>query len=79
MGVDAEGAAEGAGVAAAAGDDVYVGVADHDDFGGLKSGLGALGEEVVGFRDVGFEAFGVGLFGGEGVAAVVLEEERGEA
>ena len=35
--------------------------------------------EGGGFGDEGEEAFGVGLFGGEGVAAVVLEEEWSEA
>jgi len=78
LGVDAEGAADSACAAAAAGKDVYDGVADHGDFGGVEGGLGAGGKDCVGFGDQGEEAVGVGLLGGEGVAAVVLEEEGGE-
>jgi hypothetical protein len=75
VGIEAEGAADAAGATAAGGEDVDVGVADHDGFGGGDGAAGVGG----GFLDEGFEAMGVGLFGVEAVAAVVLEEEAGEA
>ena len=75
VGGEAEGAADGAGPAVAGGEDVDVGVADHDGVGGGDGGVGEGG----GFGDEGAEAVGVGLLGVEAVAAVVLEEEGGEA
>ena len=71
VGFEAEGTADAAGAAVTGGEDVDVGVADHDGFGG---GNGAAGEGG-GFLDEGFEAVGVGLFRVEAVAAVVLKEE----
>ena len=72
---EAEGAADGAGSGVAGGEDVDVGVADHQGFG-WRDGLAGEGG---GFGDEGEEAVGVGLFGVEAVAAVVLEEEAREA
>ena len=63
------------GSAVAGGEDVYVGVADHDGLGG-SDGVRPRGRG--GFGDEGEEAVGVGLFGVEAVAAVVLEEEGRE-
>ena len=74
VGLEAEGAADAVGAAVAGGEDVDVGVADHDGFGG---GDGVAGDGA-GFGDKAFEAVGVGLFGVKAVAAVVLEEEAGE-
>jgi hypothetical protein len=68
----AEGAADGSGSGIAGGEDVYVGVSDHDGFGGSDGAAADCG----GFCDEGFEAVGIGLFGVEAIAAVVLEEER---
>ncbi len=62
-------AAERTGAGSAGGFDVDVRVADHDGFVELDLGL----------ADEGEEAFGIGLFGGEGVSTVVLEEEAVEA
>jgi hypothetical protein len=80
VGGEAEGAAQGAGSGVAGGEDVDVGVADHDGFGGCDGwGVGvSFAEDGVGFGDEGFEAVGVRLLGVEGVAAVVLEEETVE-
>ena len=75
VGGEAEGAADGAGSAVAGGEDVDVGVADHDGFGGGDGDAGEGG----GFVDEGAEAVGVGLLGVEAVAAVVLKEEGSEA
>ena len=71
VGLQAEGAADAAGAAVAGGEDVDVGVADHDGFGRVESAPG----DASGLIDQGFEAVGVGLFGVEAVASVVLEEE----
>lgn len=72
---EAEGAADGLCSGVAGGEDVYVRVADHDGLGG-GDGLTCDGG---GFGDEGEEAVGIGLFGVEAVAAVVLKEERREA
>lgn len=74
VGREAEGAADGAGSAVAGGEDVYVGVADHD---GLSGGDGRV-DELTGLGDEGEQAMGIGLFSVEAVASVVLEEEAGE-
>jgi hypothetical protein len=74
MGFEAEGAADAAGTGVAGGEDVDVGVADHDGFGG-GDGLACDG---AGFGDEDEDAVRVGLFGVEAVAAVVLEEEGRE-
>ena len=74
LGFEAEGAAHAAGTAVAGGEDVDVGVADHDGFGW---GDGAVGEGA-GFGDEGLKAVRVRFFGVEAVAAVVLEEELRE-
>jgi hypothetical protein len=74
VGLEAEGAADAAGAGVAGGEDVRVGVADHDGFCG---GDGVSGD-CAGFGDEGLDAVRVGLLGVEAVAAVVLEEEAGE-
>src|ERR1700677_1566335 len=75
VGLEAEGAADAARAAVAGGEDVDVGVADHDGFGG---GDGVAKEDGR-FGDESLEAVRVRLFGVEAVAAVVLEEEAREA
>src|ERR1700733_1527299 len=74
MRIEAEGAANAARGAVAGGEDVNVGVADHD---GLGRGNGVAGEDG-GFGDESLQAVRVGLLGVEAVAAVVLEEEARE-
>jgi carbonic anhydrase len=74
MWLEAKGAADAASAAVAGGEDVDVGVADHDGFGW---GDGATREDAS-FLDEGFESVGVGLFGVEAVPAVVLKEEARE-
>ena len=69
-----EGAADGSGTAVACSQDIDVGVANHDDLGGLDG----MVAELRGFGDEGEETVGVGLFGVKAVATVVLEEEPGE-
>ena len=44
----------------------------------VSAGSDGAAGEGGGFGDEGFEAVGIGLFGVEAVAAVVLEEETGE-
>ena len=75
VGFQAEGAADAAGSAVAGGEDVDVGVADHDGFCGVDGVAG----DAAGFVDKGFEAVGIGFFGEEAVASIVLEEEAREA
>ena len=75
MGGEAVSACKGTGSGVAGGEDVDVGVADHDGFGGVDEGAGEGG----GFGDEGEEAVRVGFLGGEGVAAIVLVEEAVEA
>lgn len=72
---EAEGTAEEVCAATLRGEGVDVRVADHDRmlWGECRCGEGG------GFGDEGEEAFGIGLLGIEGVAAVVLEEERRES
>ena len=72
---ETEGAADADGSAVACGENVDVGVADHDGFGG-GDGAAREGARLV---DEAFEAVGVGLFGVKAVAAVVLEEEGRQA
>ena len=71
VGLKAEGAANAAGAAVASGEDIDVGVADHDGFGGGDDAPG----DRAGFSDEGLKALRVGLFRVEAVTAVVLEEE----
>ncbi len=66
---EAVGYAAGPEVGVASGDYVYGGVADHQRFFGASFGV---------VQD-GLRAFRVGLFGGEAVATVDVEEELGEA
>jgi hypothetical protein len=73
--LEAEGAADAACAAVAGGEDVDVGVADHDGFGG-SDGTACDG---AGFGDEALDAVGVGFFGMEAVAAIVLKEEGCEA
>ena len=75
VGGEAEGAADGARSTVAGGEDVDVGVADHDGFGGGDGDAGEGG----GFVDEGADAVGVRLLGVEAVASVVLKEEWSEA
>jgi len=75
VGFKAEGAADAASTAVAGGEDVGVGVADHDGFGGSDGMAG----DGCGFGDEGFEAVRIGLFGVEAVAAVVLKKEGCDA
>jgi hypothetical protein len=72
--LEAEGAADAACARVAGGEDVGVGVADHDGFGGGNRAPG----DCAGFGDEGLNAVRVGLFGVEAVAAVVLKEEPRE-
>jgi hypothetical protein len=74
MGIEAEGAADAARAAVASGEDVNVGVADHDGLGGDN---GAVCEKAR-FGDESLQTVRVGLLGVEAVAAVVLEEEARE-
>jgi len=71
VGLEAESAADAVSAAVAGGEDVGVGVADHDSFGWRNGAAG----DGAGFGDEGQEAVRVRLFGVEAVAAVVLEEE----
>lgn len=73
--LETEGAADAAGAAVAGGEDVSVGVADHDGFGRSDGAA----DDLAGFGDESLEPVGVGFFRVEAVTAVVLEEERGEA
>jgi len=72
--LEAEGAADAAGATVSCGEDIDVGIADHDGLGGSDGASCECG----GFGDEGFEAVGVRFFGVETVAAVVLEEEARE-
>jgi len=67
----AKGASDAAGSSVACGENVDVGVADHDGFG-RKDRAPC---DLAGFGDQRLEAVWVGLFGVEAVATVVLEEE----
>ena len=80
VGGEAEGAADRQGVGGLGGGDVYGGVADHHGFG-RKDGGGLWirsAKEARGFGDEGVETGWVGLLEMKAVAAVDLEEERGE-
>ena len=72
--LEAEGAAYAACAAVASGEDVDVGVANHDGLGGGDDAAG----DRSGFSDEGLKAMRVGLFRVEAVAAVVLEKEARE-
>jgi hypothetical protein len=72
--LEAEGAADAARAAVTCGEDVNVGVADHDGSCGVDGDVG----DGSGFGHKGLEAVRVGLFCVEAVAAVVLEEEARE-
>ena len=72
--LEAEGAADAARAAVAGGEDVDVGVADHDGFCRSDGTPG----DVTGFRYEPLKTVRVGLLGVEAVAAVVLEEKAGE-
>ena len=71
VGLEAEGAADTAGATVAGGENVDVGVADHDGFSG---GDGVAGDSAR-FRDQTLKAVRVGLLCVEAVASVVLEKE----
>lgn len=77
VGRESEGAAKGAGSAVAGRKDVDVGVAYHDGLCGRDGCKVRL--HGAGFGDEGEECVGIGLFGVEAVAAVVLKEEAREA
>ena len=66
-----EGATNAAGSAVARGEDVDIGIADHDGFSG-RDGMAGQGR---GFVNKSFEAVGCGFFGVKAVAAIVLEEK----
>ena len=75
VGGEAKGATYRAGAAVACGEDVDVGVADHE---GLSGG-DDFSSDGAGFGDEGEEAVWVWFFGMEAIATVVLKEEMGEA
>ncbi len=75
MGIETEGTTDGGSAAIAGGEDVDVGVADHDGFGWDDGASGDCG----GFGDEDDQTVRVGFFGVEAVAAVALEEEWRDA
>src|ERR1700677_2123337 len=75
VGLEAEGAANAVSAAASGGEDVGVGVPDHDGFGWRYSDTG----DGARFGDENLEAVRVGFFCVEAIAAIVLKEEGREA
>ena len=71
VGGQAEGTADRTRAAIAGGEDVNVGVADHDGFGRRNGTTG----DGAGFCNETLEAMRVGFLSVEAVAAVVLKEE----
>ena len=71
VGLEAEGAAYATCSAVTCGEDVDVGIADHDGFGG-SDGFTC---DYAGLRNKSLKPVGIGLFGVEAVSAVVLKEE----
>ena len=71
LGREAKRAADGSGSAVAGGEDVYVGVADHQS---LSGGDGLAGQGA-GLCNESKKTVRIWFFGMEAVAAVVLKEE----